>query len=187
MPKSNHQDYMRVIDDGWLMFRPIDQIASKYDVLRFTRHTYTHDSIESVCHQIRQHLEPSLISGDIRKKYPDGHQRWNRSLFGYCVPAAFSLLFLIDTEALNPMSGTDPDGEHHWWLEDLESGRRYDPTSDQYSSSELDFVYDSGKPKRLYSFQGRPQKRFLDLISRVQPDAMRYVTNDLDETNREMY
>ena len=39
----------------------------------------------------------------------------------------------IDTDRLHPMTGSDPDGEKHWWLEDMVTGDRYDPTSDQYS------------------------------------------------------
>jgi len=88
----------------------------------------------------------------------------------------------MDTETLHPISGTDAEGENHWWLEDMESGERYDSTSEQYSKEELDYVYDTGKPKRLYSFQGRPQKRFLDLMSSLQPDATRYITDNLEQT-----
>lgn len=180
MSKSNHREFIKAVDGGCILYRPINQSATKYDVLRYHRRPYTMESTQSVIQEIRQNLEPDSISGDIRKKYPEGHQRWNRSLFGYCVPAAFSLLYLMDTEVLHPISGTDAERENHWWLQDMETGERYDPTSDQYSQSELEFVYDTGKPKRLYSFKGRPQKRFLDLISKIQPDATRYVTDDID-------
>ena len=62
----------------------------------------------------------------------------------------------------------------------METEELHDPTSEQYSKQELKFVYQSGKPKRLYSFQGRPQKRFLDLMSVIQPDASRYTTDNED-------
>ena len=62
----------------------------------------------------------------------------------------------------------------------MDTGERYDPTSEQYSESELEFVYESGKPNRLYGFDGRPQKRFLTLISMTQPDSHLYKTEDLD-------
>ena len=181
MTKSNHQDYLRVSDDSHIVFRPVDQDATKFDVLRFERQRYDPDTIQKVSQTIRQKLKPSFLSRDIVKKYPDGHTRWNRPLFGYCVPSSFALLFLIDTDRLHPMTGSDPEGENHWWIEDMDTGDRYDPTSDQYSPDEQEFVYRSGKPKRLYSFQGRPQKRVLDLISTVQPDATRYTTDDLNQ------
>ena len=78
-------------------------------------------------------------------------------------------------------TGSDPDGENHWWLQDMKSGERFDPTSSQYSPKELEFVYSTGKPKRLYSYQGRPQKRFLDLMQMVQPNAKRYITSSVEE------
>ena len=76
------------------------------------------------------------------------------------------------------MTGCDPDGENHWRLEEVISGMRFDTTSDQFTESELEFVYQSGKPKRLYAHCGKPQSRFLDLMQRVQPDAIRYTTSD---------
>ena len=83
----------------------------------------------------------------------------------------------MDTDRLHPFTGSDPNGEKHWWLQDLDTKERFDLTSVQYTLEELEYVYNTGKPKKLYSFQGRPQSRFLDLMELVQPNAKRYTVN----------
>jgi hypothetical protein len=178
---SNHADFQRMVDGECLLMRPVNQDASKHDVLRFVKYDYTPSKTNEVVVLIQNNLNPSLISEDINKKYPNGHPRWKRELFGYCVPTSFALLFFMDTDNLHPFTGSDPDGENHWWLQDMKSGERFDPTSSQYSPKELEFVYSTGKPKRLYSYQGRPQKRFLDLMQMVQPNAKRYITSSVEE------
>lgn len=60
----------------------------------------------------------------------------------------------------------------------MNSGMRFDITSDQFTESELEFVYQSGKPRRMYAHYGKPQSRFLDLMQRVQPTSTRYTTSD---------
>ena len=175
MLKSNHQDYLRNTDNGCALIRPIGNPITKYDVLIFKRIEYETSSINRIGNLIIDNLNPSLISSDIKLKYPSGHPRWNRHLFGYCVPASFALLFFLDTDRLHPFTGTDLDGENHWWLEDIETHQRFDLTNVQYSKKELDFVYTSGRPKKLYSSQGRPQARFLDLMQLAQSDAKRSI------------
>ena len=125
--------------------------------------------------RIKDNLNSSLITGDIKRKYPSEHPRWKRELFGYCVPASFALLFFMDTDRLHPFTGSDPDGENHWWLEDVITNKRFDLTSAQYSKKELEFFYGTGRPKKLYSFQGRPQSRFIDLMESVQPNTRRSI------------
>ena len=156
--------------------RPMNQTSTKFDVFQFNQYEYNNLNIKKVSKLIKINLSPSLISRDIRKKYPDIHLKWKRALFGYCVPASFALLFFMNTNRLHPFTGSDPDGENHWWLEDLITSEKFDLTSVQYSKEELAFVYSTGRPKRLYSFQGRPQKRFLDLMLSVQPSGKRYFT-----------
>jgi hypothetical protein len=75
------------------------------------------------------------------------------------------------------MSGTDSGGENHWWLRDMDTLDIIDPTSEQFSKKERGIVYNSGKPKRLYSFQGRPQKRMLDLMEMIQPKTCKRYTH----------
>ncbi|MCH1412393.1 MAG: hypothetical protein L7U86_03275, partial [Rhodobacteraceae bacterium] len=119
MSKSNHQKYLRKLNDEYELIRPIDNPITKCDVLRFKRYEYTSPSIKKIGDRIKDNLNSSLITGDIRRKYPSGHPRWKRELFGYCVPASFALLFFMDTDRLHPFTGSDPDGENHWWLEDV--------------------------------------------------------------------
>ena len=117
-----------------------------------------------------------LSTCNLVKKYKTGHPRWSKTYFGYCVPATFAMLFLMSTDRLEPMSGTDSGGENHWWLRDMDTQEFIDPTSEQFSKKEREIVYKSGKPKRLYSFQGRPQKRMLDLIQMIQPKTCKRYT-----------
>ena len=132
MSKSNHQKYLRKLNDDYELIRPIDNPITKCDVLRFKRYEYTTRSIEKIGDRIKNNLNYSLITGDIKRKYPSGHPRWKRELFGYCVPASFALLFFMDTDRLHPFSGSDPDWENHWWLEDVNTNQRFDLTSAQY-------------------------------------------------------
>ena len=151
------------------LFRPQNHPITKYDCLVFKRHAYTIKNVKLLTKQIQTNLVPSLLSRDVVKKYPKDHPRWSKPYFGYCVPAAFAMLFLMKTDRLQPMSGTDSGGENHWWLRDKGTLDIIDPTAEQFNKKERKFVYKSGKPKRLYSFQGRPQKRMLDLIQMIQP------------------
>ena len=175
MSKSYHQKYLRTLNDECKLIRPIDNPITKYDVLRFKRYKYTTPLIEEIGNLIKDNLNPSLITGDIKRKYPSDHSRWKRQLFGYCVPASFALLFFMETDRLHPFTGPDPDGENHWWLEDVDTNQKFDLTSVQYSKKELDFVYATGRPKTLYSFQGRPQSRFMDLMELVQSNTKRSI------------
>ncbi len=174
MSKSNHHNYLRQVGNRYELIRPIGCPPKKYDVLNFKRYKYSSSSASEISAQIKYKLNFSLISNNIRIKYPKGHQRWERNLFGYCVPATFSLLFFMDTERLHPFTGTDPDGEKHWWLEDQFTGERFDVTSAQYNEKELAFVYANGKPKKLYSSHGKPQSRFMDLMQTVQSNTNRF-------------
>ncbi len=174
MSKSNHHNYLKQVGDRHELLRPIGNPPKKYDVLNFKRYKYSSASALEVSAKIKDKLNFSLISHDIRIKYPKGHPRWKRCLFGYCVPATFSLLFFMDTKSLHPFTGSDPDGEKHWWLEDQFTGERFDVTSCQYNEEELAFVYSNGKPTRLYSSFGKPQSRFMDLMQAVQPNTNRF-------------
>ena len=179
--KSKHENFIRIIDDRCILLRPIDQNATKYDILNYQRYEYTPAQVTKLISSIQDNLHKEFISEDINKKYPNDHPRWNRKYFGFCVPATFALLFLIDTNNLHPYRGYDQEKEYHWWIQDMTTGDRFDATAQQYSNKELQDVYATGKPEGLYSFKERPQKRFLDLMQLVQPTAKRYVTGSIDD------
>ena len=105
MSKSNHHNYLKQVGDRHELLRPIGNPPKKYDVLNFKRYKYSSASALEVSAKIKDKLNFSLISHDIRIKYPKGHPRWKRCLFGYCVPATFSLLFFMDTKSLHPITG----------------------------------------------------------------------------------
>ena len=181
--KSKHENFIRIIDDRCILLRPPDKNATNYDILNYQRYEYTPAQVTKLISSIQDKLHSGLLSKDIKNKYPSDHPRWNRKYFGYCVPATFALLFLMDTNRLHPVSGYDAEGENHWWLQDMETGDRIDATSQQYSDKELEGVYATGKPKGLYAFKEKPQKRFLDLMHLVQPTAKRYHTHSIDDLN----
>ena len=81
----------------------------------------------------------------------------------------------MSTVRLHPFTGSDPNGENHLCLEDLDTNQRSDLTSVQYSMEELEFVYDIGRPNKLYKFQGRPQSRFMDLMSVIHFNTKRFI------------
>lgn len=80
----------------------------------------------------------------------------------------------MDTDRLHPFTGLDLGGEKHWWLQDLDTKERFDLTSVQHTLEKLEYFHATGKPKKLYSFQGRRESRFMDLMELVQPNAKRY-------------
>ena len=122
-------------------------------ILAYENFRYTPDQIEKVSKLIRLNLTEDLIFKNITYKYPHNHLRQKKSFFGYCVPATFVLLYLMDTETLMPMRGMDAEGESHWWLMDNYSKKKFDLTFDQFSSNEeLMNVYKTGKEKGYYGF-----------------------------------
>ena len=181
--KSKHENFIRIIDDRCILLRPPDKNATNYDILNYQRYEYTPAQVTKLISSIQDKLHSDLLSNDIKDKYPNDHPRWNRKYFGFCVPATFALLFLIDTNNLHPYRGHDQEKEYHWWIQDMTTGDRFDATAQQYSNKELQGVYATGKPEGLYSFKERPQKRFLDLMQLVQPTAKRYNTRSIDDLN----
>ena len=161
------------------MFR---KSGKKYDVIEFQRYNYIPAEIEKVSLLIKENLTDELLSNDIKKKYPPNHKRWQYPYFGYCVPATFSMLYLMNTNLLEPISGEDSLGENHWWLRDIISKKKYDLTLEQFATEkELQDVYDTGKPKAYYGFGENPAKRFFNLIQKVQPKSKRWTTYDYRE------
>ena len=186
MTKSRHSKWMTTVDGNHRIFRKSNNLrglAGKYDVLEFERHPYTPDQIDKVSKLIRSNLTDDLLSKEIKKKYPNYHPRWEQPFFGFCVPATFVLLYLMDTETLEPMRGEDKEGEGHWWLRDKLSLEKYDLTFDQFSTrAARESVYETGEPKGYYGFGEMPEARFFDLIEKIQPNSRRLKTDDLRET-----
>ena len=46
------------------------------------------------------------------------------------------MLFLMKTDRLQPMSGTNSGGENHWWLRDKGTLDVIDPTAEQFNKKE---------------------------------------------------
>ena len=180
MTKSQHGTWMTVVDGKQRIFR---KNGGRYDILEFQRYPYTVTQTDKVSNLIRSNLTDDLISEEIKEKYPEGHPRWKYPFFGYCVPATFVLLYLMDTGTLEPMRGQDASGEGHWWLRDILTREKYDLTLDQFPTyGELEDVYTTGKPRGYYGFGEMPASRFLSLIQKVQPDSIRWTTDDYSGT-----
>ena len=181
MSKSRHNKWMTIVDGHHRIFRKCNNLkglAGKYDVLEFERHPYTPDHLDKVSKLIRSNLTDDLLSKEIKKKYPDNHFRWKYPFFGFCVPATFVQLYLMDTETLEPIRGEDSEGEGHWWLRDNLSQERFDLTFDQFATNEeRENVYKTGKPKGYYEFGEMPASSFFDLIQKVQPNSRRWKTD----------
>jgi hypothetical protein len=180
MTKSKHNKWLIEFGSKHRLFR---KRGEKYDVLEFERYSYTEGHMKAVCVLIQENLTEDLLSNKIKKVYPPNHKRWNNSFFGYCVPATFALLYLMDTDDLEPVRGEDASGEGHWWLKDVHSKQKYDPTCEQFPThKELEEVYLTGKPRGYFGFGEMPASRFLDLMQKVQPESKRWITDDYKET-----
>jgi hypothetical protein len=172
---------MTIVDGNHRIFRKSNNLkglAGKYDVLEFKRYPHTPGQLDKVSKLIRLNLTDDLLSKEIKKKYPDNHLRWKSPFFGHCVPATFVLLYLMDTETLEPMRGEDSEGEGHWWLRDNLSQERYDLTFDQFpTNEERESVYGTEKPRGYYGFGEMPASGFFDLIQKIQPNSGRWKTD----------
>jgi hypothetical protein len=180
MSKSLHNRWLHSIGQKHRIF---SKSGKKFNVLEFQRYKYTPNKIDELSKLIRSNLTDNFISDPLKKKFPYYHHRWKLPYFGLCVPATFSLLYLMNTDALEPMQGKDVEGLEHWWLRDINTQERYDLTYDQFlTEEELDGVYETGKPKGYYGFGEMPAVRILNLIQKVQPQSKRWITTDYKET-----
>ena len=181
MTKSQHNRWMTIINGNHLIFRKsndLEGLAGKYDVLEFERHQYTPYQINKVSKLIRSNLTHDLLSEEIKNKYPNNHPRWKNPFFGFCVPATFVLLYLIDTNNLEPMRGVDTEGEGHWWLRDKLSPKIYDLTFDQFENcKKRQSVYKTGIPSGYFGSGEMPDSKFFSLIQKIQPNSKRWTTD----------
>lgn len=146
-----HLKYIVEKDGKTFLVRPLDYRSPRCEVLEYERYSPKH--IE----KISSHLG-ELVRNEFPKKG--------------CVVATFVLSYLIHKDTLVPYRGTDDRNEHHWWLTDEDTSQVYDLTDYQYGRDELSRIYANGKRSRLYSYQSKPQKRFFNIIQKMQPKSV---------------
>ena len=138
----------------------------------------------------QNNLTENLLTPDFIEDYPPSHPLWNRPYVGYCVPATFALLYLMDTDQLQPMQGdvfiddymVDGEGTWHWWLEDKKTKKKHDITHQQFTTEqELQEVYKTGRPMGYYGYSDQPASRFLTLMEKVQPTSLRWTAEDKED------
>lgn len=117
-------------------------------------------------------LDPILL-------HPNYQKNWSpeNPTYGFCSVASEALYFLLggSLAGWKAVVGRDESGTH-WWLES-ETGRRLDPTADQYLSQGKRPPYDQGRPGGFmgmreepgspWGFGRRPSRRAKDLLDRV--------------------
>jgi len=129
---------------------------------------YPMSEIFAVMESIRKNLSSDLLKGRKSLMYPQDLQK-NR-FYGHCYHSSQALYYLMDTDALVPMSGTDYRGEKHWWLQDGDT--IYDITAEQYTSVGQEPPYVGGKKTPWYGWKQRPQQVSLNLVVRVLGDRL---------------
>jgi len=179
MTASKHNKWLIEFGSKHRLFR---KSGKKYDVIEFERYSYTEGHMDAVGNLIKENLTDDLLSKNITDKYPPNDARWNYPYFGHCVPATFSLLYLMNTDELEPVRGEDASGEGHWWIRDTNSKQKYDLTYEQFPTHRaLEEVYATGKPRGYYGFGEMPASRFFDLIQKVQPKSKRWITENYND------
>jgi len=127
--------------------------------LSFEPYRYSENNLSLVMGLIKRNLTPDLLTPRYRP------ENKTNPMYGYCYPSTQALFYLMDTDLLVPMVGTDYRNEYHWWLQD---GKKiYDLTAEQYYSVGKIPPYHNGKKGKWYGWGQRPQQRSLDLIVRV--------------------
>ena len=180
MGRSQHSKWMTTIDGKQRIFRTVD---GQFDVLEYEKYPYIPDQVDKVSKSIRSNLTDDIISKKLKKKYPKNYFRWKYPFFGHCIPATFVLLYLMDTEILEPIRGENSEGEGHWWLRDSISEEKHDLTFDQFPcKKELESVYATGEAKGFYEFDEMPDARFFDLIQKIQPNSKRWKADNYCDT-----
>jgi len=152
------------------VFRPK---RARFDVVEFKPVPFSDDAVQDLGARMHEHFTRDLLSAAFLRECPVDHPGWGKPGFGYCVPATFALLYALDTESLQPVRGINDQGEGHWWLEDIATGRRYDVVRSQFTDHEAEQIYATGRPTGYYGSGQAPAARFLTLIARILPDAVR--------------
>lgn len=115
--------------------------------------------------QIQSVLTPDLLKSEQRKKLTGIHPTE-----GHCAVAAEAAFHLVGGKSKGWVSVVLPRkvlGDNtHWWIEHPESGKRIDPTAEQFGSDPI--PYHLGKPCGFMSKPGVPSKRAAEVIRRIR-------------------
>ena len=126
---------------------------------------YSLSSLSACSVKLEECLTPDILT----PKYREENQ--NNPMYGHCYHTTQAMFYLLDTDTLDIMCGTDWRDDKHWWLKDRETGYEVDMTSDQYYSIGKEPPYNEGKISKWYGWKGRPHMRTFKLIQRLQPEA----------------
>ncbi len=126
---------------------------------------YSLSSLSACSVKLEECLTPDILT----PKYREENQ--NNPMYGHCYHTTQAMFYLLDTDTLDIMCGTDWRDDKHWWLRDRETGYEVDMTSDQYYSIGKEPPYDNGKVSKWYGWKNRPHMRSLKLIKKMQPLA----------------
>lgn len=154
------------------------QWKSKWDVIEYSPYPYTPENIDWLMTAIRENLSADMLA----KVYLQGNA--NNPLYGHCYHSTQSIYYLMDTDCLVPMRGCDASGLLHWYLIDKDTNAIFDATEGQYNAFDYPPPYDNAKKTDWYSFKKSPIRKTLNLIQKVQPSSLRYITqNPFDDFN----
>ena len=145
------------INDQWEITKTVK--------LYYKRIPYSLSSLSACSVKLEECLTPDILT----PKYREENQ--NNPMYGHCYHTTQAMFYLLDTDTLDIMCGTDWRDDKHWWLRDRETGYDVDMTSDQYYSIGKEPPYDNGKVSKWYGWKGRPHMRSLKLIKKMQPLA----------------
>ncbi len=109
-------------------------------------------------------IKQSLSSDLLKKEYRTTNK--DNPLFGHCYVATETLYHLMNSDTVKPCCGRDSNGVVHWWLQYRKSGKRIDPTADQYYSTGEVPPYEVGRGSGFLTKE--PSKRSRVVINRVQ-------------------
>ena len=165
-----HLNYITRTESGRLcLSKPNGHPIYAYDNIEYDRVS----SPEEVVEVITRHLDASYMSSHYRRNH--SHKRVHGHV-GLCVVATMTSLYLLNDDRFVPFSCEDQIGIRHWWFVDVVENKTFDLTGTQYNAEELEKLHRSGKPTPYYGWGQRPATRFLDLMSSIQPTAVRYST-----------
>lgn len=112
--------------------------------------------------KIQSVLSPELLLPKFRKMCPPDNKMW-----GHCYAATEALFHMLGGKEAGwvPVRAKDDDGIVHWWIENRQTGRRLDPTAEQYTSQGKEPPYAQGRAAGFLTRQ--PSKRAQQIIDMV--------------------
>lgn len=117
---------------------------------------------ERLISKIQSVLGPELLLPKFRKMCPPDNKMW-----GHCYAATEALYHMLGGKDAGwvPVRAKDDDGIVHWWMEHRPTGRRLDPTAEQYTSVGKEPPYDRGRAAGFLTRE--PSKRAQQIIDLV--------------------